>query len=98
MADITARRMIGQTAVVTGGTSGIGKATATGLAAMGARVGITGRDIARTRAAAVDVAAASGNPAVEDLSLSNIGRMPPLVPGFMPSRGERNARRFQAWG
>ncbi len=57
--------MAGQTVLVTGGTGGIGKATATGLAAMGARVGITGRDAARTRAAAVDVATASGNPAVD---------------------------------
>jgi NAD(P)-dependent dehydrogenase (short-subunit alcohol dehydrogenase family) len=32
---------------------------------MGARVGITGRDPARPRAAAADVATASGNPAVD---------------------------------
>ena len=57
--------MAGKTVLVTGGTGGIGQATAAGLAAMGARVGITGRDIARTRAAAADVAAASGNPAVD---------------------------------
>ena len=57
--------MAGKTVLVTGGTGGMGKATATGLAAMGARVGITGRDTARTRAAAADVAAASGNPAVD---------------------------------
>jgi retinol dehydrogenase-14 len=63
--DITTGPMAGKTVLVTGGTSGIGRATAIGLAAMGARVGITGRDIARTRAAAADVAAASGNPAVD---------------------------------
>ena len=57
--------MAGQTVLVTGGTGGIGKATATGLAAMGARVGITGRDTARTRVAAAEIAAASGNPAVD---------------------------------
>ncbi len=65
MADIATGPMAGQTVMVTGGTGGIGKATAIGLAAMGARVGITGRDIARTRAAAADVAAASGNRAVD---------------------------------
>ena len=65
MASIAAGPMAGQTVLVTGGTGGIGRATATGLAAMGARVGITGRDTARTRAAAADIAAASGNPAVD---------------------------------
>jgi NAD(P)-dependent dehydrogenase (short-subunit alcohol dehydrogenase family) len=57
--------MAGQTVLVTGGTCGIGHATATGLATMGAWVGVTSRDIARSRAAAVDVATASGNPAVD---------------------------------
>ena len=65
MAGSTADLMAGRTVLVTGGTSGIGKATAAGLAAMGARVGITGRDPARTRAAALDVAAASGHSAVD---------------------------------
>jgi NAD(P)-dependent dehydrogenase (short-subunit alcohol dehydrogenase family) len=53
-----------KTVLVTGATGGIGKATATGLATLGARVAITGRDPARTRAAAADIAARSGNPAV----------------------------------
>ena len=65
MANTTTGPMAGKTVLVTGGTGGIGRATATGLAAMGARVGITGRDIARTRAAAAEIAAASGNPAVD---------------------------------
>jgi len=65
MAGISTDPMAGRTVLVTGGTGGIGKATATGLTAMGARVGITGRDIARTRAATADVAAASGNPVVD---------------------------------
>ena len=43
MAGISTGPMAGQTVLVTGGTGGIGKATAAGLAAIGARVGITGR-------------------------------------------------------
>jgi retinol dehydrogenase 14 len=57
--------MTGRNAFVTGGTGGIGKATAVGLAGLGARVGITGRDRIRAEAAAADVRAASGNPAVD---------------------------------
>jgi retinol dehydrogenase 14 len=64
MADTTGP-MAGKTVLVTGGTGGIGKATAAGLAAVGARVGIVGRDLTRTRAAAADISAASGNPAVD---------------------------------
>jgi NAD(P)-dependent dehydrogenase (short-subunit alcohol dehydrogenase family) len=44
--------MAGRTVLVTGGTGGIGLATAFGLAAMGANVAITGRDAARAEAAA----------------------------------------------
>ena len=65
MVDIATGPMAGKTVLVTGGTGGIGRATAIGLASMGARVGLTGRDIARTRAAAAEVATASGNPAVD---------------------------------
>jgi retinol dehydrogenase 14 len=57
--------MAGKVVLITGGTGGIGKATAIGLAALGARVGITGRDPARAEQAAADIRAASGNPAVD---------------------------------
>jgi NAD(P)-dependent dehydrogenase (short-subunit alcohol dehydrogenase family) len=49
--------MAGKTVLVTGGTSGIGRATAMGLAAMGARLGITGRDRGRTEEAAREIRA-----------------------------------------
>jgi NAD(P)-dependent dehydrogenase (short-subunit alcohol dehydrogenase family) len=54
--------MAGKTALVTGGTGGIGRATALRLASMGARVGITGREAGRTQRAAAEIAseAASG--------------------------------------
>ena len=57
--------MAGKSVLVTGGTGGIGKATAIGLASLGARVGITGRDQARTEAAAAGIRAAAGSPAVD---------------------------------
>ena len=53
-------RWPGKTVLVTGGTGGIGKATALGLAAMGARVAITGRDRDRTEDAAREIRAAGG--------------------------------------
>jgi retinol dehydrogenase-14 len=50
----------GRTVLVTGGSGGIGKATALGLAAMGAHVAITGRDRERTESAAREIRAAGG--------------------------------------
>ena len=52
--------MAGRTVVVTGATRGIGKATALGLAAMGAHVAITARDRGRAEAAAGEIRAAHG--------------------------------------
>jgi len=59
------RLMEGKTVLVTGGTGGIGRATATSLASMGARVGITGRDPGRTQRAAAEIASASGGGIVD---------------------------------
>src|SRR5690349_16286823 len=57
--------MAGKVVLITGGTGGIGKATATGLAIIGAQVGITGRDLTRAERAAADIRASSGNSAVD---------------------------------
>jgi retinol dehydrogenase-14 len=60
MAEPGTRPMAGKVVLVTGGTGGIGKATAEGCAALGARVGIVGRDRARADAAAADIAKSAG--------------------------------------
>jgi NAD(P)-dependent dehydrogenase (short-subunit alcohol dehydrogenase family) len=52
--------MTGKTVLVTGATAGIGKATALGLARLGAHLAITGRDHKRTENAAREIRAASG--------------------------------------
>ena len=57
--------MTGKTVLITGGTGGIGRAAAIGLATLGARVGITGRDRGRADAAAAAIASESANPAVD---------------------------------
>lgn len=57
--------MAGKTVLITGGTGGIGRAAAIGLASMGARVGITGRNRTRAEQAASEISRESGNSAVE---------------------------------
>jgi retinol dehydrogenase 14 len=52
--------MAGRTVLVTGGTGGIGRATALGLARMGADLAIIGRDRGRTEDAAREIRAAGG--------------------------------------
>jgi NAD(P)-dependent dehydrogenase (short-subunit alcohol dehydrogenase family) len=54
------RPMTGKTVLVTGGSGGIGRATALGLAAMGAHLAITGRDRRRTEDAAREIRTAGG--------------------------------------
>lgn len=56
------------THLMIGGTGGIGKASAVRLDRLGARVGISGRDIARAEAAAADIRATSNNDAVHALA------------------------------
>ena len=57
--------MIGKIVLITGGTGGIGRATAIGLAKSGARVGITGRDRGRAEQAADAIRRESNNGAVD---------------------------------
>ena len=63
MADTTS--MTGKTVLITGGTGGIGRATAIRLAAMGARVGIVGRNLGRAKRAAAEICTESGNAVVD---------------------------------
>jgi retinol dehydrogenase 14 len=68
---IRERSMAGKTVLITGGTAGIGRATALGLAAMGAHLVVTGRDGERAEDVAGEVRAAGGRPVkvfVADLS------------------------------
>jgi NAD(P)-dependent dehydrogenase (short-subunit alcohol dehydrogenase family) len=62
--------MGGKVALVTGGTSGIGKATAMALAAMGADVVVVGRDRERGERAAAEIRAQTGGKV--DLALADL--------------------------
>ncbi len=50
----------GRVALVTGSTRGIGRAVAIALAKAGARVAVTGRDLAKAQEAATEIAASTG--------------------------------------
>ena len=56
----TRESMRGRTVLVTGASGGIGRATAEGLSALGARVGIVGRDRGRVEKAAADIRGSTG--------------------------------------
>ncbi|HEX6042781.1 SDR family NAD(P)-dependent oxidoreductase [Longimicrobium sp.] len=62
---MSAPPLVGKTALVTGGTGGIGLETALGLAKLGAAVTVVGRDEARGREAVERIRCQSGNPDVE---------------------------------
>jgi NAD(P)-dependent dehydrogenase (short-subunit alcohol dehydrogenase family) len=63
--------MAGRTALITGGTGGIGLYTACGLAGMGARVLVTGRDPARGAAAELKIRRQAGHDLVSFLQVDH---------------------------
>ena len=74
------RAMNGELCVVTGATSGIGKAAASALARMGAQVVLVARDRGRGEAALAEVAAAGGPPPrLEIADLSAMGQVRELA-------------------
>jgi NAD(P)-dependent dehydrogenase (short-subunit alcohol dehydrogenase family) len=60
MEQVRTGQMIGRTLLVTGATAGIGRATAMGLARMGAHLAITGRDRGRAEDVAREIRTAGG--------------------------------------
>jgi retinol dehydrogenase 12 len=72
--------MQGKVCVVTGATSGIGKAAATALARLGAQVLLVGRDRDRTEAAATEIGSTSAlPPAVEIADLASMEQVRALA-------------------
>ena len=71
LADGRHAELADRTILITGSTGGIGKATALGLATMGARVLITGRDRGRTEDAAREIRAVGGGVEVFIADLSS---------------------------
>jgi retinol dehydrogenase 12 len=71
--------MNGEVCVVTGATSGIGKATAAALARLGRQVVLVGRDRGRGEAAAAELAAAGASPRLEIADLASMEQVRALA-------------------
>ena len=76
--------MKGKVCVITGGTDGIGKAAAYGLAIQGAKLLVHGRDPDKGARAVAELKSRSGNPAIEFLqadfaSLADVRRLAAAV-------------------
>ena len=78
-----------KTAVIIGGNSGIGKATATALAKKGYRIIIHGRDRSKTKQASDEIKTLSGNDQVEYLvaDVSLISEMKVLADAIKQKTG-----------
>jgi NAD(P)-dependent dehydrogenase (short-subunit alcohol dehydrogenase family) len=92
--------MTGRTVVITGGNSGIGKATAEGLARLGARVVITARNSARGDTAVSEIRRASGNDAVEcvPLDLASLASVRSCAAGLLDRLEEIHVLDLNAGG
>jgi NAD(P)-dependent dehydrogenase (short-subunit alcohol dehydrogenase family) len=84
------RIMRGKVCLVTGANDGIGKATALGLAKMGATVVMVCRDAAKGQAALAEIRQASGNPSIELLvaDLSSQAAIHKLVDEFKQNHNQ----------
>jgi NAD(P)-dependent dehydrogenase (short-subunit alcohol dehydrogenase family) len=71
--------MKGKVCVVTGATSGIGKATAAALAGLGAQVVLVGRDRARAEATAAELGRAGARPTLEIADFTSMGQVRELA-------------------
>jgi len=80
--------LAGRTALVTGANSGLGKAAATGLARLGARVVLLCRDEARGREAIAEISRETGNRELEvaRLDVSDLGDVRRVAAGLRRSR------------
>jgi NAD(P)-dependent dehydrogenase (short-subunit alcohol dehydrogenase family) len=94
--------MAGKTVLVTGGTGGIGKATAAGCARLGAQVGIVGRDAGRAELAAADIKDKTGGSVdvfVADMSsLAEVRRLATQVLSSYPRLNVLVNNVGGAWG
>lgn len=67
--------LAGRTVLITGATSGIGRAAAVAMARLGASVTIVGRDEGRTAAAAEQITAAAGAGLPVSAAVADVGRL-----------------------